>query len=123
MTARCHATIDVRTAIANYPVPVGGVLELRSVGHPQPARLRIFVVQRVSWRSVIAYVGEEGLEMDHFNPRFGLLMRFSFSEVVLLFRYFFFHPIGWYVILLFYLVDYKLIILLIGLFPCGFIYG
>jgi len=102
MTARCQATIDVRAAIANYPVPVGGVLELLSVGHPQPARLRIFVLHHVGWSSITAYVGEEGMEAEHFDPHYGLLMRFSFSEVVLPLRYSFFHPVGWYVLLFFY---------------------
>ena len=98
MTARCLSTIDVHTAIANYPVSIGGVLELHSVGRPQPARLRIFVLEQLAWGSLTAYVGEEGMEAEHFVPRFGLLMRFSYSEVVLPFRYFFLHPIGWYVI-------------------------
>jgi hypothetical protein len=97
MTARCQQTIDVRTAIVNYPVPVGGVAEVLSVGRVQPARLRLFVLDSVGWGSVTAYMGEEDLEAEHFVPRFGLLMRFSFSEVVLPMRYIFLHPVGWYV--------------------------
>lgn len=97
MTARCQQTIDVRTAVANYPVPVGSVAEVLSVGRVQPARLRIFALDSVGWGSVTAYVGEEGMEAEHFVPRFGLLMRFSFSEVVLPLRYVFLHPIGWFV--------------------------
>jgi len=97
MTTRVDTTIDARFTVANYPVPIGGVVEVYSVGRSAPAHLRIHEVQSVGWRDVVVKVVNDDVPVEEYEWHFAMKIRLSLSDVVLPWYYICFHPYGWYV--------------------------
>jgi hypothetical protein len=88
--------------VANYPVPLGGVVEVHSVDRDRPMRLRFFRIQRLGWRDVLVHTTWDHVAPEAYEFNTTLLLRVSFSDVVLPWQYMFFHPVGWYVCEVFY---------------------
>lgn len=72
-------------------------MEVYSVGKSKPARLRIYCIARLGWRDVVVETDFADVPVEEFEARLAITMRVSFSDVVLPWRYMFFHPVGWYV--------------------------
>lgn len=97
MSVRIAGPIDARLTVMNYPVPIGGVVEMRSVGKNKVAKLRVYSIKRLGWRDVVVRATYDDVPAEQFDPHYAIFMRVSFSDVVLPWQYMFLHPVGWYV--------------------------
>jgi len=98
MAVKMQSTIDACGSVVNYPVAIGGVMELYSRGRDAPSKLRIFEIRSVGvWSVVVATGGHVARPGDIVGTQYGIKVRLYYSEVVLPSRYIFYNPFGWYV--------------------------
>jgi len=88
-----ESPIDVRQEVINYPVIVGGVVEIAaSYGVQAKVQFRLAQIQMVRDSSVIVAlvdVANPSVDLDS-----ALLFRLEYADVLLPFAYLFFHPIA-----------------------------
>jgi len=88
-----ESPIDIRQEVINYPVSVGGVVEIAmSYSLEGSIRFRLAEVQMVRDSSVIVAlvdVASPVVDMDS-----ALMFRLEYADVLLPFAYLFFHPVA-----------------------------